>query len=126
MPILDGGKKAAQIGMVKTQIEMNKNLRQINENTIKQQIVTLVDDLNLYRHNLNLARQTDSSATRRYELANILYQAGKNTITELNIARAEKDAARKSSFSTLRAFWETFYLLRRVTLYDFLRDTPLN
>jgi len=40
------------------------------------------------------------------------------------LAQAEKDNARRIKVNALRQFWEGYYLLRRLTLFDFEKIEP--
>ena len=42
-----------------------------------------------------------------------------------SLAQREKDDARRGYIQTLQQFWTAYFNLRRLTLYDFIRQTPL-
>jgi hypothetical protein len=50
---------------------------------------------------------------------------GKIGITDLNIAQNEKDNARRGYFDGLQTFWRNFFEIRKLTLYDFVRNEPI-
>ena len=50
---------------------------------------------------------------------------GKITITDLNIAQEEKDKAVVDYLNSLERFWINYYTLRRLTLYDFVKDEKI-
>lgn len=70
--------------------------------------------------------QADTVAACRFEVARNRYRVGNISITELFRAQTEKDAARRSYIQALRAFWASYYQLRRLTLYDFGADRTLS
>lgn len=72
-----------------------------------------------------VAAQADTVAARRFEVARNRYAIGTIDITELFNAQREKDQARRAYVETLRAYWASYYRLRRLTLYDFVRNEPL-
>ena len=43
----------------------------------------------------------------------------------LFIAQVEKDQALENYVQALRGYWDAFYRLRRLTLYDFVRNAPI-
>lgn len=125
VPILDWGRRQARYNTaeaMKKLVELNNSLE---EASIEQEVTTLVDNIQLLKGNTTLAATTDSVAKRRYAIANSLFQTGKLTITELNLAQAEKDNARRAYISSLRSYWAAYYLLRKLTLFDFVRKEPL-
>ncbi|MEM6844813.1 MAG: TolC family protein, partial [Bacteroidota bacterium] len=60
-----------------------------------------------------------------YEIAKQRFLIGKITIVELNDALEKKDNARQQYIQSLNDFWEAYYTLRLLTLYDFSRNEPL-
>lgn len=99
---------------------------EFEEATIYQEITSLIRNIELLTSNISLGITTDSVAQRRYVIANNLYQLGKLSVTDLNLAQAEKDNARRTYIYALRAYWDAYYALRRVTFYDFERQRPLS
>ncbi|MBT3302867.1 MAG: hypothetical protein HN921_02875 [Bacteroidetes bacterium] len=54
------------------------------------------------------------------------YLIGKIDITDLNLAQEEKDMARKNYISTLRLYWDSYFEIRRLTLFDFLKNERID
>ena len=78
-------------------------------------------ELSQARRTLALSANADTVGQRRFEVAYNRYLIGRISIDNLFIAQREKDQARAQHVQALRAFWEAYYRLRRVTLYDFER-----
>jgi outer membrane protein TolC len=70
---------------------------------------------------LTIAAKADTVATKRFEVAYNRYVIGKIAIDNLYLAQNEKNDALSSYVQALRAFWLSYYQLRRTTLYDFAR-----
>lgn len=62
---------------------------------------------------------------KRFEVAYNRYVIGRITIDNLYVAQSEKDAALSQYVQALRAYWQAYYRLRRLTLYDFERGEPI-
>ena len=58
-------------------------------------------------------------ALRRFEVAYNRYVIGRIAIDNLYIAQNEKDAALTQFVQALRGYWQAYYRLRRLTLFDF-------
>lgn len=71
------------------------------------------------RRNVLISAKSDTVASKRFEVAYNRYLIGKIGIDNLYIAQNEKDQALQQYVQALRAYWTTYYRLRRVTLYDF-------
>ena len=125
IPILDWGKqksvlKTAQINQQLTQYTVDQ------ENVaFDQAVTTQVNQFEMLRDQLQLNTEADNIAQQRYEIAQKTYLIGKISITDLNIASGEKDQAKRAYLGSLRDFWEAYYSLRTLTLYDFEKHKPL-
>jgi outer membrane protein TolC len=73
------------------------------------------------RRALALSAKADTVAQKRFEVAYNRYGIGRISIDNLFIAQREKDQARQQYVQALRGYWDAYYRLRQVTLYDFLR-----
>lgn len=125
IPIIDWGRRNARYNMAKALEKLTETTNEFEETNIHQGITILVKNIELLQANIQLAQKTDSVAQRRYSLANELYQLGKLSITDLSFAQAEKDNSRRTYINALRAFWDSYYMLRKQTLYDFEKHESL-
>ena len=71
------------------------------------------------RRNVALSAKADTVAGKRFEVAYNRYVIGRITIDNLYIAQNEKDQALTQFVRALRGYWQAYYQLRRVTLFDF-------
>ncbi|RZJ92617.1 MAG: TolC family protein [Chryseobacterium sp.] len=116
IPIFDWGKNKAKVGVANASFETLKLNVKLQERNLDQEITNLVMDLALVRSNVRFAKQADEIAQERYSLSVEQFRFGKITITELNIALGEKDNARRSFINLVRTFWQSYYLLKSLTL----------
>lgn len=68
----------------------------------------------------SISARNDSIAKLRYDITMERFKNGSITVTELNTAQSEKDAAVKRYISDLNNYWEYFYALRKISLYDYI------
>ena len=62
---------------------------------------------------------------RGFEVAYNRYVIGRITLDNLFLAQSEKDQAVSQFVQALRGYWTAHYRLRRLTLYDFAANTPI-
>ncbi len=74
---------------------------------------------------LATAAKADSVGAKRFEVARNRYTIGRIDISNLYVAQVEKDQALENYVLALRGYWDAFYRLRRLTLYDFVNGTPI-
>ena len=77
------------------------------------------------RRNLLLSAKADTVAQRRFDVAYNRYVIGRIAIDNLYVAQSEKDAALSQFVQALRGYWQAYYRLRRITLFDFETGNPL-
>ncbi len=125
IPILDWGRRSARYHTAKSLEKLTETTNEFDEITIYQEITTLVRNMELLNSSMSLSQKADAVAKRRYTIANNLYQTGKLSLTDLSVAQSEKDDARRAYINVLKTYWTSFYLLRRLTMYDFEHQVPL-
>jgi outer membrane protein TolC len=75
--------------------------------------------------NLTLSAKADTVALKRFEVAKNRYIVGKIGIDNLYVAQNERDGALRGYIDALRGYWQAYYRLRRLTLYDFAEGRPI-
>ena len=120
IPIFDWGegkgrvKKAeAAADVIRAQVEQAENDKRIS-------LFNAVGQFNNQRRLCDVSRRADDIAHERYKLVMERFSAGTATVTELNTARSESDEAARKYLQDISSFWNYYYTLRKLTLYDFL------
>ncbi len=120
IPIFDWGegkgrvKKAeAAADVVRAQVEQAENDKRIA-------LFTAVGQFNNQRRLCDVSRRASAIARERYELVMDRFSAGTASVTDLNTARSESDDAVRKYIQDVSRFWNYYYTLRKLTLYDFL------
>lgn len=125
IPILDWGKSKAKRKTAAANLKLVEYTVQQNEINFKQEVVTEVENIKMLQEFIEYTTQADETATERYEIAKLRYIANNISITEYNIALEEKVRAKQDYIIALRNYWQTYYLIRMLTLYDFYNNTSL-
>lgn len=125
IPVLDWGVgrgkvKVAQSNRDKVYIEVEQA-----RNDFELNILRIVKQFNLQADKVNIAARTDQTAQRRSDVARKLYILGKSTILDLNASITEKDRARRNYINSLYNYWNLYYALRSLTLFDFETNIPI-
>ena len=125
IPILDWGRSKARLNVAKALKKLIEFNNDFDENVIILEIVNLVKNFEMLKQNIFLCKKTDSIAERRFILSNTLYRTGKLSVTDLNLSQIEKDNSRINYVNALRQYWDSYFLLRRLTLFDFENEIPI-
>jgi outer membrane protein TolC len=130
VPVMDWGRNRARMQTALANKKLNDYVIAQDEVNFEQEIITMVSQFEVLLSQIEITKKSDEVAQERYLVSQNRYLVGEIDITNLNIALTEKDAAKRSYLSALRAFWIAYYGLRRLTLYDFsnkqLLYTPEN
>jgi len=125
VPILDWNQTRNRIRNAQSLLEVAETRVQQSETDFKQDIFLQVMSFNMQENQLRIAALTDTIAQKSYEISYQRYMIGKGDITVLNIADTAKDEARVTFMRELSTYWNLYYLIRRLTLFDFQTNKPL-
>ncbi|MCV6630704.1 MAG: TolC family protein [Flavobacteriaceae bacterium] len=122
IPIFDWGVSKARRKMAESNLELtNTNIEQ-ESMAFEQEIRLHVMNWTNQQQFLSTATKAKEVAVKRYDISKKRFILGKITITELNIAQNEKDRSILSYLNSLEKYWRDYYLLRTLTLYDFMKN----
>lgn len=125
VPILDWGRGRAIIKTAQASQKLEDYSIKQDQLAFEQQIIMQVSLIRSLSLQVEVAGEAADVARQRYNIAGESFALGRISITELNIAQNEKDAARRIYLQALRNYWETYYRLRMLTLYDFENGEPI-
>lgn len=125
VPILDWSQSRNRLRNAESLLEATKIQLEQSETDFMQDIYLQVTLFNMQENQLRIAEIADTVAQKGYNIAYQRYLIGKVNVTDLNISDSEKDAAKRTYMSELQTFWNYYYLIRRLTLFDFLANKPI-
>ena len=126
IPILDWGKRKGKVKVAESNREVILSRTRQEQMNFNQNIFLLVENFNNQANQLEIADQADKIAERRYNTSIETFMIGKINILDLNDAQRSKDEAKLKYIQELFRYWNYFYNIRSVTLFDFLANTDLN
>ena len=126
MPVVDWGRQKAKRMTAEADLKLVQySIVQEKEN-LKQQIVTVIRRFEMIQELVEYTRTADNISSSRFEIAKKRYLHGDIDITALNIARDEKDQGKQDFIQALRGYWESYFQIRILTLYDFENNQKLD
>jgi len=125
VPIMDWGMGRGRVKMAEAQQKIS--LSQLDQARIdfEQNVYLDVMRFNAQRTQLLMARRANDIAIESYELAMQDFVDGKISVRDLNSAQSEKDRANMNYITEMSNFWNYYYNLRKLTLYDFMTGTDI-
>ena len=125
VPILDWGLGKGRIKVAESNRALEQSAVEQEMIDFKQAVYLKVMQFNIQQSQVQIAAKSDTVAEKRYQVTKQRYLIGKIGITDLNIAQNEKDNARRGYFDVLQTFWRNFFEIRKLTLFDFVRNEPI-
>jgi len=126
LPILDWGEARGKIKVAESNLDLVKTAVEQDKIDFEQNIYLQIMQFKMQKKQLYIAAKSDTVAQKRYLITHERYLIGKiNDILELNTAQIDNDNARKNYFNTLKDYWENYYRIRKLTLFDFKNGRPI-
>jgi outer membrane protein TolC len=111
---------------------MARSSLQLAQVTFQQQrsdfdanLILDVEQFNLQAEQVLTAAKSDTVAQRMFEVAYERFRIGKISVLELNNADTKKDSNRRAYVQALQNYWNYYYNIRSLALFDFVSRTPL-
>ncbi len=125
IPIFDWGVSKSRRKMAEANLDLTNNNIKQDKQEFEQEIYLHVLNWSNQRDFLFTSEKAKEVALKRYDISKKRYILGKITITDLNIALQEKDRAIFQYLDSLQKFWQNYYILRQLTLYDFINNKKI-
>jgi outer membrane protein TolC len=125
LPILTWGRNKASTEVARAAQEFVQQSVEQDKLTFEQEIFTQVTLLQMLQKQVKLTQVADGIAADRYQIAKERFILSDLSVTDLGIATQEKDIARRDYILALRDYWQAYYSLRLLTLYDFERGQKI-
>jgi len=126
IPIFDWGEGKGKVKKAEAAAEVVRAEVEQAENDYRIRLFTSVGQFNNQRQLCDISRRASEIAHQRYALVMDRFSSGAATVTELNTARNESDSALQKYITDIWNYWNYYYTLRRLTLYDFISGADLD
>ena len=125
LPILDWGRGRGNYKMAKSSLELTQVQVKQALTDFQQNLFLDVEQFNLQKSQVAIAAKSDTVAMKRYEVTKQRFLIGKIAVLDLNDADSRKDQNKRAYVMALQDYWNYFYNMRSLTLFDFINRKPL-
>jgi len=125
IPIIDWGQGRGRVKMAQSNRELVDVQISQEQADFEQNIFVQVMQFNLQDDQVLIAAKADTIAQSRYDVTKQRFLIGKIDVLNLNDALREKDNSKHGYIEALRNYWNYFYSLRQLTLFNFVDNKPL-
>ncbi len=126
IPILDWGRRRGQLAMAQSNREVVRISVNQERMDFEQEVIMNVMEFNLQANQVLNASKADTIAQLGYDVTQQRFLIGKVDVTKLNLARNDQEMARRAYIRALRTYWNYYFTIRRLTLYDFIGSRTLS
>jgi len=125
IPIVDWGLGKGKVKMAQSNREVVRTTIQQAYTDFEQDIFLRVMQFNRQDDQVKIAQKADLISQNRYEVTKQRFLIGKIDVLDLNVAQSERDEAKQKYINTLSNYWQYFYQMRSLTLYDLEKNEPI-
>lgn len=126
IPVLDWGRRKGRLAMA----ESNREVVRISINQEKidfeQNVIMNVMEFNLQADQVLSRAKADTIAQLGYDVTQQRFLIGRVDVTKLNLARNDQETARRAFINALRTYWNYYFTIRQLTLFDFEKNITLS
>jgi outer membrane protein TolC len=120
VPLLDWGVARGRIKMAESGLDLVETSIEQEKIDFDQNVFLNVMEFNMQKKQLRIAAKSDTVAQKRFDVTQKRYMIGKvNDVLELDKAQIDNDNAKMGYYRALMTYWQSYYQLRKLTLYDF-------
>lgn len=125
LPIFDWGVSKGRVRMAEADLEAAKTRVEQSHETYLQSLKMCVMQYNAQTVQCKNALRALDIADERYEITKRRFETGAISVTDLNTAQQEADAARSQYIGLLKSYWSNYYTIQKETLYDWERNMKI-
>jgi outer membrane protein TolC len=125
LPIVDWGLGRGKYKVARSSLELAQVQSQQAIVDFQANLLLDVEQFNLQAAQVAVAAKSDTVARKMFEVTKQRFLIGKIQVLELNNADTKKDQNRRAWVQSLQDYWNYFFTVRSLALYDFLARKPL-
>lgn len=122
LPILDWGMGKGKVKLAQSRVEVVKTEVEQSMVEYRQNVLIKVMQFNKLDVQCKISLQADSIARLSYNIANERFKNGTISLLELNSAQNEMRSSASRYISDLSNYWQNYFTIRKLSLYDYIRD----
>lgn len=125
MPILDWGKGRGRVKVAQSQAEVVEAQIEQAQALLRENVALKVMQFNRQGSQCEVSRKAEAVGRERFAAARERFLSGAISVTELNTAQSEMESSAIRYLQDLASWWQYYYDIRRMTLYDYLKKDQI-
>lgn len=125
IPLVDWGVRKGRYNMAKNNLNITNLTAQQDEIRLEEDVINTIGDFSVQQGMIDSADEAVELALLAYKQTQERFIIGKADISSLTLSTNRRQEAQKNYIAALRNYWQSYYKIRRLTLFDFVRDKPI-
>jgi len=125
IPLVDWGVRKGRNNMAKNNLNITELSAQESEIRLEEEVIMTVGDFSVQQKMIRSAEEAMELAKLAQEQTQERFIIGKADINSLTLSTNRRQEAQRNYISALRNYWQSYFKLRKLTLYDFEKNRPI-
>lgn len=125
IPLVDWGVRKGRYNMAKSNLNITRLTAKENEIRLEEDVIMTVGDFTIQQQLIRSAEEAMELARLAYEQTRERFIIGKADISSLTLSTNRRQEAQRNYVSALKNYWQSYFKIRKITLYDFERRVHL-
>lgn len=126
IPLVDWGRRKGQVKVAESNRKLVESRVRQETMNFRQNLFILIERYGNQLQQVEIAKRANEIAQRRYATNEETFLVGKISTLDLNDSRVKKDEARRNYVNELYLFWNYYYQIRSLTLWDYSLNVPID
>jgi outer membrane protein TolC len=126
IPLVDWGVRKGKVNMAKSNLNVTRITSEQSQTNLEQDVVLTVSDFSVQQNLIASAEEAKELANLAYSSTKQRFMIGKADINSLTLSLNRLNTAQKNYIVALKNYWLSYYKLRKLTLFDFERNSSLS
>lgn len=125
IPLVDWGVRKGKYNMARNNLNVVQISARQEEISIEEEVTMTVNDFNIQQDLIVSAEEAMELAIMAYNETWQRFIIGKTDINSLTLSLNRQQEAQRNYISALQNYWFNYYKIRKLTLFDFIHNAPL-
>ena len=125
IPLVDWGVRKGKYNMARNNLNVTEISAKQEEVSIEEEVIMTVNDFHIQQQLISSAEEALELSVKAYNETRERFVIGKADISSLTLSLNRQQQAQQNYISALQNYWQNYYKIRRLTLFDFVTGIPL-
>lgn len=126
IPLIDWGVRKGRYNMAQNNLNVVKTSARQEEISLEEEVIMTVNEFNIQQRMIAGAEEALDLSILAYEQTRQRFIIGKADINSLTLSLNRQQEAQRNYISALQSYWQNYYKIRKLTLYDFATRLSLS